>query len=124
MLGYPPVEQTPPSPWSRHPLEQTPPRVDTPPSRHPPADTHPQEQTPPRADTPQEQTPPSAEHSGRYGQHAGGTHPTGMQSCLKIIFNNVFQWSILPLRISNSNSSFTLYTFTTFILALCSWVMR
>ena len=26
-------------------------------------------------------TPLSAEHAGRYGQHAGGTHPTGMQSC-------------------------------------------
>ena len=25
-------------------------------------------------------TPPSAEHAGRYGQCAGGTHPTGMQS--------------------------------------------
>ena len=24
--------------------------------------------------------PPGAEHAGRYGQHAGGTHPTGMQS--------------------------------------------
>ena len=30
---------------------------------------------PPRADT----TP--GEHAGRYGQRAGGTHPTGMQSC-------------------------------------------
>ena len=27
-------------------------------------------------------TPPSAVHAGRYGQQAGGTHPTGMQSCL------------------------------------------
>ena len=25
--------------------------------------------------------PPRAEHSGRYGQRARGTHPTGMQSC-------------------------------------------
>ena len=25
--------------------------------------------------------PPAAEHTGRYGQRAGGTHPTGMQSC-------------------------------------------
>ena len=25
---------------------------------------------------------PSAVHAGRYGQQAGGTHPTGMQSCL------------------------------------------
>ena len=26
-------------------------------------------------------TPPGAKHAGRYGQRAGGTHPTGMQSC-------------------------------------------
>ena len=34
--------------------------------------------TPPRT----RQAPPSgAEHTGRYGQRAGGMHPTGMQSC-------------------------------------------
>ena len=38
----------------------------------------PPEQTPPGPGTP----PPGAEHAGRYGQRAGGTHPTGMQSCL------------------------------------------
>ena len=27
---------------------------------------------------PPEQTPPGAVHAGRYGQQAGGTHPTGM----------------------------------------------
>ena len=31
---------------------------------------------PPGADT-----PPCAVHAGRYGQQAGGMHPTGMQSC-------------------------------------------
>ena len=56
----PPWEQT--SPQIRHRLDQTPP-----------------EQTSPR----QEQTPP-AEHAGRYGQRAGGTYPTGMQSCLVV----------------------------------------
>ena len=25
--------------------------------------------------------PPGAEHAARYGQRAGGTHPTGMQTC-------------------------------------------
>ena len=25
--------------------------------------------------------PPGTEHVGKYGQRAGGTHPTGMQSC-------------------------------------------
>ena len=34
--------------------------------------------TPPQSRHP----PPGAEHAGRYGQRAGGTHPTGMQSCL------------------------------------------
>ena len=42
-----------------------PPGAGIPQSKHPP----------PGAD------PPNAEHAGRYGQQAGGTHPTGMQSC-------------------------------------------
>ena len=39
--------------------------------------------TPTRADTPPGPgtLPTSAVHAGRYGQQAGGTHPTGMQSC-------------------------------------------
>ena len=43
---------------------------------------------PPAPGTPSDQAfpgpgnlPPEAEHAGRYGQRAGGTHPTGMQSC-------------------------------------------
>ena len=56
-------DTTPPAPGSRHPPEQTP-----------------WEQT-----TPPEQTPPGAEHAWIYGQRAGGTHPTGMQSCLNNI---------------------------------------
>ena len=65
MLGCPPGADTPPG-------------VDTPPgSRHPSWSRH-----PPGADTPpREQTPPSTEHAGRYGQHTGGMHPTGMQTC-------------------------------------------
>ena len=35
------------------------------------------------------QTPPGAVHAGRYGQQAGGTHPTGMHSCL-LSFDNLF----------------------------------
>ena len=49
-----------------HPLEQTPP---------------PREQTPPRSRPPGADILPRAEHAGRYGQGAGGTHSTGMQSC-------------------------------------------
>ena len=96
-------DTTPPlgadTPQSRHPLRSRHPRrsrhpppgadtpqADTPGSRHPQS-RHPQgSRAPPRADTPQEQTPPSAEHAGRYGQCAGGTHPTGMQSCLEWFF--------------------------------------
>ena len=54
MLGY-----TPP-----------PPETGTPPPPGPKAGT-----------LPREQTPPSTVHAGRYVQQAGGTHPTGMQSC-------------------------------------------
>ena len=53
-----------------------------PPSRHPPQTRHPPRPgTLPRPGTPLEQAPPGAEHARRYGQRAGGTHPTGMQSC-------------------------------------------
>ena len=105
---HPPGADTPPGadlsqeqtyPGSKPPLpqDQTPPGADTPPgSRHLPRADTPWEQTlptpTPQADTPQsrhlprskhprEQTPPGTEHAGRYGQRAGGTHPTGMQSC-------------------------------------------
>ena len=47
---------------------------------HPPPGT----MHPPRDHAPSPQdhaTPPGTEHAGRYGQRAGGTHPTGMQSC-------------------------------------------
>ena len=48
----------------------------------PPGADSPQKQTSPRADTPPEQTPPCTVHAGRYGQQAGGTHPTGMHTSL------------------------------------------
>ena len=38
-------------------------------------------------------TPPGSrqvEHTGRYGQRAGGMHPTGMQSCLIYLFTASF----------------------------------
>ena len=63
--------------WSRHPPEQTPLEQTSPP-----------EQTPSTKQTPCSGHPPgsrhpttTAEHAGRYGQCAGSTHPTGMQSC-------------------------------------------
>ena len=48
-------------------------------ARHP---TRPEADTPPPgADPP----PPFAVHAGRYGQHSGGTHPTGMHTCSPLI---------------------------------------
>ena len=70
-------EQAPPSPSE----EQTPLRADplpwdqAPPAPHSPGPGTSPEQTPPRC------RPPCAVHAGRYGQQAGGIHPTGMQSC-------------------------------------------
>ena len=95
MLGYTPWEQTPPT--SRHPHEQTPPHrhppgtdtplwEQTPPRADTPKSRHPSEQTPPRVDNPQSRHPPESRHLPRkqtpaYGQRAAGTHPTGMHSC-------------------------------------------
>ena len=78
MTGIPPPwEQTPP-------LGADPPGSRRPPgSRQPPGAEPPQEQAPPRsraspgADTPLGADTPQY-HAGRYGQRAGGTHPTGM----------------------------------------------
>ena len=71
MLGYTPLEQT--SHGSRHPLEQTPSRADTPQTPPPRADTHhpPRSKHPPGADT----TPPCSAcweiraTSGRYASY-------------------------------------------------------
>ena len=61
MMGYQP-------PRTRHPPD---PRADTPlGNRYPPG-----------PGIPLEQTPHCTVHAGRYGQHAGVPHPTGMQSC-------------------------------------------
>ena len=43
---------------------------------HPPVPCTPRDHPPPET-----MHPPGAEHAGRYSQRAGGTHPTGMQSC-------------------------------------------
>ena len=63
-------DQAPPG--TRHPQPPTLPGAGTPDQAHPP------DQTPPRSGT-----TPRTEHAGRYSQRAGGTYPTGMQSCLK-----------------------------------------
>ena len=62
----------------------TPPRPAPPPgTRHPKSRQPPLgADIPPGADTPPGPGTPRAEHSGRYGEWAGGTHPTGMQQNL------------------------------------------
>ena len=89
-----------------HPLGPgTPSRQGTPQDHlHPPKDqVHPQyqvhpsgpgtprwDQVPPRTSynpPPDQVHPPGAEHDGRYGQQAGGTHPTGMNSCHQHYFS-------------------------------------
>ena len=83
-------------PGQVHPLGQVQPLAGTPPRQvHPQAGTPPTlgRYTPPRQVHPsctpplgrytpwQEQPPPGAVYAGRYGQQAGGMHPTGMHSC-------------------------------------------
>ena len=54
--------------------------IHTPLRRRPPWGQTPREQTPPRS------RHPPAVHAGRYGQQAGGTHPTGMHTCFEGFF--------------------------------------
>ena len=66
---------TPPSPQAGTPPplgRYTPPWAGTPPGQVNP---------PWAGKSPQAGTPPGVVHAGRYGQQAGGTHPTGMHSC-------------------------------------------
>ena len=65
-------------PQCRHPLRSdTPPRANTPLG----ADNPPTHSRHPPTPTPWSRHPPCAVHAGRYGQLAGGTHPTGMHTC-------------------------------------------
>ena len=69
--------EVPPVPEAGNPPHRT---RDTP---HGTMHTHPlpdQRQAPPGSDT-----PAAAVHAGRWAQQAGGTHPTGMQSCIDIL---------------------------------------
>ena len=90
---HPPVPGTP-AQDQVHPLDRYTPQADTPPrTRYTPLDRYPRIGTPgqvaPRPGSPGPGTPPwdqvhplGAMHAGRYGQQAGGTHPTGMHSCV------------------------------------------
>ena len=83
--GVHPPPRTRYTPWDQvHPPDQLPPGTRyTPQTRYTPLDqVSPWDQVHPRDQV----HPPCAEHAGRYGQRAGGTHPTGMQSCLNCTF--------------------------------------
>ena len=67
-----PPGQVPPG---RYPLGRYPPGL-IPPGHLPPGHRYTPGQVHPWAGT-----PPGPVHAGRYGQQAGGTHPTGMHSC-------------------------------------------
>ena len=80
------------------PLAGTSTQAGTPPRQVPPGQAHPPWEGTPWAGTPPGQVqppagthspwrgtpPPGTVHAGRYGQQAGGTHPTGMHSCLAL----------------------------------------
>ena len=55
--------------------------------------------------------PPRAVHAGRYGQQAGGTHPTGMHSC-SLGGHLLLRIISLFLNITATNKK---YTFSTFV---------
>ena len=75
----PPQEQT--SRDQAHP-QTLPPRNQD--QAHTPGTRHPWDQA-----SPGSRHPLGAEHAGRYGQQAGGTHPTGMHACLK--FSSIYK---------------------------------
>ena len=54
-------------------------------------------QTPPGKETPRQGRRPCAVHAGRYGQQAGGMHPTGMQFLFTILFFFLFNPNLLNI---------------------------
>ena len=89
----PPGSRHPPGPGT--PPEQTPPEPGTPRTRHP---------LPPGADTPSpgsrhppDHVHPPGKQTAAYGQRAAGTHPTGMHSCLLMIFTSIHQYFLFLL---------------------------
>ena len=91
---YTPLAGTPPGTRGRYPLAGTPPPDQRQVPPHTPGRYTPGRYTPGRY-TPPADTPPSTVPTGRYGQQAGGTHPTWMQSCF-LLFSIV--WKV-PLHL-------------------------
>ena len=73
-------------------------------------DTTPPEQTPPG------QAPPGAVHAERYGQHAGGTHPTGMHSCWRLVLlDKIFLFWFTRLHSSRHINKVWIHNFQSWI---------
>ena len=91
-----------PSPRSRHPPGEDTPSLGADPSPPPSA-----------ADTLLGPDPPCGVHAGRYGQQAGGTHPTGMHSCFTFAFAKAqYEWTLrkyLPV-LENDTGMFAMLT--------------
>ena len=68
----------PPPPPDGDPPDGAPPRMERPPDGEPP----PRMENPPGWRTP----PPPGKQTPAYGLRAAGTHPTGMHSCIVLIF--------------------------------------
>ena len=106
---------------SQHAMGQTPPPRKTdplpgrnqedPPSGRPSPPGRNQEDPPLKEDRPplQEDRPPGAVHAGSYGQQAGGTHPTGMHTCLNIFLQVLGGMAPLP---HGSSTLFIVISFT------------
>ena len=93
---HPPgTRQTPPGPGRPPPrTRQTPPG----PGRHPPGTRHP----------PGPGRPPPRKQTPAYGLRAAGTHPTGMHSCLVLVFT-------VPVQHQKYLSCLSLLPFTTIL---------
>ena len=88
--GIPPPRPDTHPPGSRPPWNQAPPPPGPGAPLGPGTLQGPKVGTPPRT---RGRHPPGAVHAGRYGQLAGGTHPTGMQSrlfCLQLVSSNYY----------------------------------
>ena len=73
-------------------------------------DTPPPGVEPPRLSS---RHPPAAVHAGRYGQRAGGMHPTGMQSCIRMPLLRVPQCYIRQSQVTWSLACMLLNVFFT-----------
>ena len=72
--------------------------------------THPRDQTPP---------PPGGVHAVRYGHQAGGTHPTGMHSCIVLIWVIGICVSFNRLQLEKPNPNLFFFPFLFSPISFC-----